>query len=196
MLASEGAMTDRWDRVSIDKADALWAWLDKSHQSETSYLLVTWKKAQQDKYVSREEVLDALLAYGWVDGRRYVLDDARTMQLICKRKQQKWTSSYRDRVAKLQAQGLMQPAGMQAVTQAKKQGTWLANEDADALICPDDLRHTLRQTNAEEWWDSAAPSYRRNLLRWVAAAKKDITRQKRCDAIAEACAQKRKIKNM
>ena len=46
------------------------------------------EKVQKDKYVSRDEVLDALLAYGWVDGRRYALDEHQTMQLVCKRKQQ------------------------------------------------------------------------------------------------------------
>ena len=46
------------------------------------------EKVKKDKYVSSDEVLDALLAYGWVDGRRYALDEHQTMQLVCKRKQQ------------------------------------------------------------------------------------------------------------
>ena len=81
-------MVDDLERVQIDTKKSLWEWLSTKHDSDKSYLLVTWKKSKKDKYVSRDEVLDALLAYGWVDGRRYALDEHQTMQLVCKRKQQ------------------------------------------------------------------------------------------------------------
>ena len=74
-------------KIFISSENELWEWLDMNHASEQSFLLVTWKKTNTDKYVSRDVVLDALLAYGWIDGRRYALDKDRTMQLICKRKQ-------------------------------------------------------------------------------------------------------------
>ena len=184
------------EKIEIASSDDLWDWLDANHHSDASYLLVTWKKATKDKYVSRDEVLDALLAYGWIDGRRYALDDARTMQLICQRQQQNWTHSYRERIAKLTDQGLMKPSGTSAVERAKRAGTWLANEAVDALICPPDLQQALDQYKARAWWEAAAPSYRRNLLRWLGTAKKEATRQKRRDEIAKACADGRKLKNM
>lgn len=189
-------VTYMMQQIEIDTSQALWDWLGAHQHSEESYLLVTWKKSVRDKYVSRDEVLDALLAYGWIDGRRYALDDDRTMQLICRRKQQKWTHTYRARIDKLTKAGLMQPSGLAAVAQAQQNGTWLVNEDIDALLCPPDLHLALRQQNATQWWEAAAPSYKRNLLRWLGSAKKDATRQKRCDEIAKACAEKRKIKNM
>lgn len=189
-------MKDSLERVQVDSSDDLWEWLSTHHKSNDSYLLVTWKKSNKAKYVSREQVLDALLAYGWIDGRRYALEDELTMQLICKRKQQKWTQSYRDRIEKLSTEGLMKPSGLTAVNEAKKKGTWLANQNVDALICPDDLVEALRRHNGSGWWDDAAPSYKRNLLRWLSSAKKEVTRQKRCSEIAKACAAGQKIKNM
>ena len=183
-------------RVEVSGSAALWDWLSANHQSGESYLLVTWKTSNQDKYVSRDEVLDALLAYGWIDGRRYALDEARTMQLIGPRKQQKWTKSYRDRVERLTVKGMMQPSGTRAVNEAKARGTWLANRDVDALICPPDLFQALQSQRAAEWWDSAAPSYKRNVLRWLSLAKRQETRDKRCAEIAQACSAGIKIKNL
>ena len=189
-------MIDELTKVQIDSADAFWEWLSINHQSPDSYLLVTWKKSNKIKYVSRDDVLDALLAYGWIDGRRFALDDERTMQLICKRKQQKWTQSYRDRINRLSAKGLMQPSGLAAVEDAKANGSWLANLDVDDLVSPSDLIEALKLYEGESWWEGAAPSYKRNILRWLSAAKKEETRQKRCLEIAKACGAGQKLKNM
>lgn len=189
-------MLDDLERVQIDTNQALWEWLSKEYESDKSYLLVTWKKSNKDKYVSREEVLDALLAYGWIDGRRYVLDENQTMQLVCKRKQQKWTKSYRQRIEKLTADGLMRPSGLKSVDEAKSNGDWFANVDVDELVCPDDLYGSLQSEDALSWWDAAAPSYKRNVLRWLASAKREETREKRIASIADACGAGLKIKNL
>ena len=187
-------MVDDFERVQIDSKKALWEWLSLNHNSDKSYLLVTWKKTNKDRYVSREEVLDALLAYGWIDGRRYVLDENQTMQLVCKRKQQKWTQSYRQRIEQLTADGLMKASGLKSVDAAKSNGDWFANVDVDELVCPNDLYHSLQTKDAVSWWDKAAPSYKRNVLRWLASAKKEETRQKRIAQIADACGAGLKIK--
>jgi len=189
-------MVDDLERVQIDSKEALWEWLSAKHNSDKSYLLVTWKKSNKDKYVSRDEVLDALLAYGWIDGRRYVLDENQTMQLVCRRKQQKWTQSYRHRIEQLIADGLMKPSGLKSVDAAKSNGDWFANVDVDELVCPNDLYQSLLSKDALSWWDTAAPSYKRNVLRWLASAKKEETRQKRIAQIADACGAGLKIKNL
>ena len=109
------------------------------------------------------------------------------MQLACKRKQQKWTQSYRDRVERLTHDGLMKPSGLKSVEKAKSNGNWFANVDVDDLVCPPDLHCSLQSKDAVSWWDKAVPSYKRNVLRWLASAKKEQTRQKRIVQIANAC---------
>ena len=101
--------------------------------------------------MSREEALDALLAYGWIDSRRYVLDEKQTMQLVCKRKQQKWTKSYRRRIEQLTVDGLMKPSGLKSVDAAKSNGDWFANVDVDELVCPNDLYRSLQTKDAVSW---------------------------------------------
>ena len=189
-------MSPDLNRIEVTSAQDVWDWLEIHHADSQSYLLVTWKASCPEKYVSRDLVLDALLAYGWIDGRRYALDENRTMQLICQRQQQKWTASYRARIEALTAKGLLQPSGLRRVAEAQEKGTWLVNEDVDQLICPDDLKHALMTHHAYDWWQAAAPSYRRNILRWLGSAKQPQTRDKRIEEIKTASMAGKKIKNM
>lgn len=76
------------EEIEITSKDQLWRWLAKNHAQTESVRLVTWKAAHPDKYVSCEEVLDALVAHGWIDGRRFKVDEKRTVRLISPRKQQ------------------------------------------------------------------------------------------------------------
>ncbi|MEO0494437.1 MAG: hypothetical protein AAF081_13595 [Actinomycetota bacterium] len=112
------------DRLEITTANELWSWLDANHHRDAGVLLVTWKAKHRDRYVSRDEVLDALLAHGWIDGRRYALDASRTMQLISPRRHQNWTESYRTRAERLTDEGQMRPPGSAAVAAAKAAGAW------------------------------------------------------------------------
>ena len=70
---------DRFARIEVRLAEDLWNWLEENHGTSESVWLMTWKAARRDRHVSREDVLDALVAYGWIDGRRLKLDADRTM---------------------------------------------------------------------------------------------------------------------
>ncbi len=188
---------DRFDRVEIAGTEELWAWLDAHHGQDESVWLVTFKAADRSRYVSREAVLDALIAYGWVDGRRMVLDQARTMQLISKRRTQDWAATYRARADRLIAEDRMQPPGLHAIEVAKRSGRWNAHPEVDALEVPEDLAAALTaRPGASNWFAAAAPSYRRNVLRWIAKAKRPETRAKRLDAAAAASAKGEKLPQM
>ena len=103
--------TDRFAKVVIASPDALRDWLMGNHGQAESVWLVTWKKHVGIRYLSREDVLDVLLCFGWIDGIRRRLNDDQTMQLISPRQQQAWAKSYKDRVEILEATGQMEQAG-------------------------------------------------------------------------------------
>lgn len=171
--------------LEITAEAQLWHWLDAHHAQPDSVKLVTYKAATPSKYVGREAVLDALVAYGWIDGRRFVVDDARTAQLIAPRKQQAWSQSYKDRAEALRKDGRMHPAGEAAIEASKHAGLWDFFADVDALIVAPDLAEALGGLST---WECYAPSYRRNVLRWIKLAKTAPTRAKRIAAAAEATA--------
>lgn len=189
--------TDNFEKVEVASAAALRDWLTAHHGQNDSIWLVTWKKHVPDKYVSVGEVLDELLCFGWIDGIRRKLDDDRTMQLIARRKTQHWTKSYKDRVAKLTAEGRMHPAGLQSVEDGKASGLWTFMDDVDALIPPDDLIAALRAAPpALERFETSPPAYRRNVLRWIKLAKTAPTRAKRLAQTADFASRNERIPQM
>ena len=50
---------------------------------------------------------------------------------------------------------------------AKHNGTWLANQNVDNLEAPTALLDALDMKTGLAWWQSAAPSYQRNVFRWL-----------------------------
>ncbi len=179
-------------RVELCSEAALWAWLEDNHTGPSVWL-VTWKAAHRDKYLSRDQVLDALIAYGWIDGRRMKLDDDRTMQLIAPRAQQAWARTYKDRAERLITEGRMRAPGLAALEAGKASGLWAVSDPIDDLVVPDDLRQALNDRQAAAWFDDAAPSYRRNVLRYLAGAKRVETRAKRIASISDHAARGQKL---
>jgi uncharacterized protein YdeI (YjbR/CyaY-like superfamily) len=177
--------TDKFAQIEIDAAPQLPQWLADHHAQTESVWLVTYKREAGEKYVSREAVLDALIAYGWIDGIRRKRDDGKTMQLISPRKHQRWAKSYKDRAAQLEAEGIMKEPGRAAIASAKQAGLWSELDHVDHLTVPPDLVAALRgEPPAEDNWQAFAPSYRRNVLRWIAIAVKPETRAARVEKVA------------
>ena len=171
---------DRFPHVEVRSADELRDWLAGHHDRDEAVWLVTWKKVVPERYVSSEQVLDQLVAHGWCDGVRRRLDDQRVMQLVSPRRTQPWAQSYKDRAERLQAEGRMHPAGAACVARAKETGAWDAHRDVDALLVPDDLAAALAaHPPATQEFAGFPPSIRRNVLRWIASAKRAETRQRR-----------------
>jgi uncharacterized protein YdeI (YjbR/CyaY-like superfamily) len=189
----KGIRTENFQKVEVQSAEELVEWLASHHPQAESVWLVTYKKSEPDRYVSRDEVLDALIAFGWIDGIRRKLDEERTMQLISPRKQQAWTQTYKDRADRLKRLGRMRSPGLAAIARSKGAGQWNASAPVDALIIPEDLAHALAaDPEAEDFFRNTAPSYQRNVLRWIANAKRAETRAKRiAQTVAQSAARKK-----
>jgi uncharacterized protein YdeI (YjbR/CyaY-like superfamily) len=189
--------TENFSSVEITNEQDLWIWLSNNFGSQESVWLITYKKSNTQKYLSREQVLDALIAYGWIDGIRRKLDDQRTMQLISQRKTQSWSATYKQRAERLVATGRMQPAGRDAITQSKRLGLWDVMQDVDALVVPDDLQILLnKDATVATYFETCPPSYKRNVLRWLKSAKTERTRQKRLHSIFTECKAENRIPQM
>ncbi|MDJ0824984.1 MAG: YdeI/OmpD-associated family protein [Rhodobacter sp.] len=178
--------TEDFAKVEVTSVAELRDWLTVHHAQEQSAWLVTWMKHAGDKYVSRWDVLDELLCFGWIDGIRRKLDDDRTMQLISPRKVQHWSKSYKDRVAALTEAGRMHAAGLRSVADGKANGLWHFMDDVDALILPEDLVAALRERPpALERFEAFSASSKRNMLRLIKLAKTPATRAKRIAQTAD-----------
>lgn len=86
----------------------------------------------------------------------------------------------------------MHPSGEAAIESGQASGLWDFFSDVDALIVPPDLKSTIDL----EKWDVLAPSYRRNVLRWIKLAKTEATRNKRIQTAVSATDKGNKIPHM
>jgi uncharacterized protein YdeI (YjbR/CyaY-like superfamily) len=192
--AARASAAEHFERVEVRSAAELRAWLAAHHARPEGVWLVTHRKHTGAAYVSRDAVLDELLCFGWVDGAGRKLDDDRTLQLISPRRTHAWTGSYRRRAARLDAEGRLAEPGRRAIALARASGGWEARPDVDALVVPDDLGDALAaRGDARAWWDAAAPSYRRNVLRWIAKAQRPETRARRVERVAELAERGEKV---
>jgi uncharacterized protein YdeI (YjbR/CyaY-like superfamily) len=189
--------SNRFEKVEIVNLGDLQFWLADNHDRNESVWLVRWKKHTPGKYVDRLDILDELICWGWIDGATRKLDATRTMQLIGPRKQHAWAQSYKDRAARLDACGRMQEPGRAVIARSKNLGLWNATTQVDQLLIPDDLRVELNNHAAAGcFFETAAPSYRRNVLRWLAMAKRPETRLKRIALIVAASAAHEKLSQL
>jgi uncharacterized protein YdeI (YjbR/CyaY-like superfamily) len=86
----------------------------------------------------------------------------------------------KDRVERLIAEGRMTAAGLEKVEAAKKDGSWNALDAIEALEIPTDLGGALDSfVHAREYFEAFPPSVKKNILTWIADAKKPETRAKR-----------------
>jgi uncharacterized protein YdeI (YjbR/CyaY-like superfamily) len=187
---------DRFEHVDVRSVDDLHRWLLAHHEQSEAVWLVTWKKAAPDRYVPHEQVLDELVAFGWIDGIRRRIDDERTRQLVSPRRTQPWARSYRQRAERLIADGRMHPSGLRRVEEARARGMWDVLEHVDDLIVPADLADALTaRSPAAEVFAGFPRSTRRNVLRWIASAKTEVTRSKRIGLTVAEAAEGRRVKS-
>jgi uncharacterized protein YdeI (YjbR/CyaY-like superfamily) len=186
--------TDKFEQIEITSHDQLRKWLLANHNQTESVWLVTFKKSATDKYVSRDEVLNELLCFGWIDGIRRKLDDTRTMQLISQRKVQHWAKTYKDRANQLIQEGRMHQSGLASIQAGKDSGLWNFLDDVDNLVVPNDLQKALNMDEvASQFFHNINDSSKRFVLRWIKLAKTQRTRENRIQKIAQLSAKREKL---
>ena len=97
------------------------AWLE-AHAAEATHLWVGFhKRGSHEPGITWPESVDQALCFGWIDGRRQSIDAVRYRIRFSPRKAGSiWSTVNVARVAELGAQGLMQPAGLEAFARRRE----------------------------------------------------------------------------
>jgi uncharacterized protein YdeI (YjbR/CyaY-like superfamily) len=178
--------TENFDKIEIRSASDLREWLVNNHAQTEGIWLITYKKSEKEKYVSRDEVLDELICFGWIDGIRRKLDNSRTMQLLTPRRVQHWAKTYKERANRLIEENKMHQSGFESIKQGKESGLWNFMDDVDNLVIPKDLEIALNKIEgAFDFFVNINDSSKRFVLRWIKLAKTDKTRNNRIEIIAK-----------
>lgn len=165
-------------------------WLAVHHASERGVWLCSWRPATGRPRCPYPEVVEEALCFGWIDATVNTLDDARGLQLVAPRRPKSgWTRLNRQRVADMEAAGLMADAGRRAVEVAKANGWWSRLDPAEDLIEPPDLAIALDADPAARIaWAGFPASPRKIMIGWVVTAERDTTRAKRIATIVAKAA--------
>jgi uncharacterized protein YdeI (YjbR/CyaY-like superfamily) len=157
---------------------------------EEGVWLITFRKASGKPRIEYDEAVEEALCFGWVDSKPNKLDEERAMLWFAPRKAGTgWSKLNKSRVEKLIASGLMTPAGLSKIEAAKKDGSWNALDNIEALKIPPDLAKALAANKtAQQYFNEFPRSVKRAILEWIASAKKPETRAKRIDETVSSAA--------
>jgi uncharacterized protein YdeI (YjbR/CyaY-like superfamily) len=173
----------------------LHTWLAEHHDTATELWLGFYKKGATETGITYAEALDEALCFGWIDGVRKRLDDARFMIRFTPRKPHSiWSAVNIARASQLSAQGVMRPAGLAAFEgrdRAKERQYTYEREERPL----DGAYERQFRANAKAWdfFQAQPPSYRRLAIGWVAGAKREETRQKRLATLIADSEQGRRL---
>ena len=185
-----GVMDDA-ERFEPGSLEQWSAWLAEHHASTPGVWLVSAKKSSGRQTYDYDDAVVEALRWGWVDSTQRGVDEQRSMMWFAPRRPQSvWTRNNKERVARLESEGRLEPAGRAQVEAAKANGMWTLMDDVEDLVVPDDLAAAVdAHPGSREQFDAFRPSVRKQILAWVVLAKKPETRAARIRATAEKAAQ-------
>ena len=186
-----GRHKDGREIVEVPDRAAWRRWLAERHEQRDAIWLVFHKRTSGGTSPSYDEAVEEALCFGWIDSTVNRLDDERSLQLFAPRKPRgTWSASNKERVARLEAAGLLAPAGLAAIERAKENGSWNALDAVERLEEPPDLSAALDATPAaREQWNGFSPSSRKAILWWIVSAKRPETRARRVEQTVRMAAQ-------
>jgi len=178
-------------RVPVSSAAELRAWLVDHHASSSGVWLVRPRPAPGRDAPTYDELIEELLAFGWIDGQYAPIDADTSMLWVTHRKARSgWSRLSKERVARVLASGRMTPAGAEVIAAAQADGSWTLLDDVEALVVPPDLAEALAALpGARENWDAFTPSSRKLVLTWIVTARRPTTRAARVTETARAAAE-------
>lgn len=164
---------------------AAWlAWLEKHHETSSGVWIELAKKNSGVRSVSRADVLEVALCYGWIDGQALSVDAERYRQRFTPRRpRSKWSKINCAAVERLNAEGRLAPAGVRAMEAAKADGRWdAAYASPRAITVPDDLQAALRKSpRARRFFEELDSKNRYAILYRLQDAKLPATRLRRLE---------------
>jgi uncharacterized protein YdeI (YjbR/CyaY-like superfamily) len=162
------------------------AWLEQHHATSAEIWLVLGKKDSGVQTVTLDEATEEAVCFGWVDSIMKRLDERTSALRFTPRKPKSvWSQSNVDRVRRLTAQGKMTPAGLAAVAAGKASGQWAAATQRDVLLAPPAELEAAFATRpgTRDGFARLPDSLKKQLIYWVASAKREETRRRRIDEV-------------
>jgi uncharacterized protein YdeI (YjbR/CyaY-like superfamily) len=162
--------------------------LKKNHANAPGVVLVYAKKHTGLSSLDWDEAVDEALCFGWIDSRRWRLDEQFFLQIFTPRRPKSaWSGLNKKRVERLIADSLMMPAGQAEIDRAKKLGLWTARDHIEAMVMPADFLTALaKSAKARAGFDASSPWSHKVCLYRLHAAKRPETRERYIKQLVDA----------
>jgi len=165
-------------------------WLEAHHETETEVHVGFYKKATGKQGMSWSQAVDQALCFGWIDGKVNRIDDERHRQRFTPRKPgSNWSNVNVEKMAKLEAEGLMTNAGRRVFEARREDRTGVYSFERDQPVeLPPEYAGGLTEA-ARSYLEQRPPWYQRASTHWVVSAKREETRSKRLATLVECSEQ-------
>lgn len=158
------------------------AWLRANHATTSEVWLRLYKKDSGTPSITWEQGVIGALCWGWIDGQAKPLDTISWLQRFTPRRAKSgWSTRNRDHVARLIAEGRMQPPGLAQVQAAQADGRWDAaySGPKDAEVPADFLAALKDHPDAQAFYATLNSTNRHAIYYRLHSAKRPETRAKR-----------------
>jgi len=184
------------EKLHVTNRDDWRAWLRKNHDIEKEVWLIYYKKHTGKPRIPYDDVVDEAICFGWIDSLVKRIDDEKFAQKFTPRKgKSRWSEANKRRARKMIEEGKMTKAGLAKIQEAEKSGEWFKKTSTSKeLVVFPELRKALESNKKALYnFNNLANSYKRNLIGWIASAKREETRERRLTEAIRFLEQNKKL---
>jgi len=169
-------------------------WFIANHAKAEDLVIRFYKTKTGKRSVTPQEALDEALCFGWIDGIRHGGEDTFTNRYTPRRPRSFWSTINIARVGELTEAGRMKPAGIAAFERRDQARTdRFVAERAAAKLTKGEENTIKANKKAWTFFQDVAPSYRRNVIHWIASARKPETRARRVATLIDYAARGKRV---
>jgi uncharacterized protein YdeI (YjbR/CyaY-like superfamily) len=188
-------MADDLPRILFETRGEFEQWMHEHHKTAPGVWLVVAKKGAPYSSITRDDLVEVGLMYGWIDGLVNGIDEHSFAQRFTPRRSRSvWSLRNVDIVARLTEAGMMQPRGQAEVDAAKADGRWDRAYAGRAEPQADFLEALAAHDGATEFYESLPRSIQFQIYHQIQTAVKPETRARRLEKfVAKIAARERPL---
>jgi len=170
-------------------------WLSTHHATEKELLVGFYKKVSGLPGISYKEAVDEALCFGWIDGVKHRVDEARYTHRFTPRKTSStWSLVNTRRIKELIALKRVAASGLDAFTRRDPKKTQLYSFENRPSVFDAGLERAFRtQTKAWAFFRAQPPGYQRLATFYVMSAKQQETRERRLAVLMKSSAEGKRL---
>ncbi|UCG44772.1 MAG: YdeI/OmpD-associated family protein [Candidatus Bathyarchaeota archaeon] len=174
------------EKLYVTNRDDWRVWLEQHHATKKEVWLICYKKHTGKPSIPYDVAVEEALCFGWIDSIVKRVDDEKFVRKFTPRKgRSKWSETNKKRARRMLKAGRMTKTGLERIDDAKSTGEWLRTAPPQTeLEVPKFILSALTANKkAHDNFNALAKGYKRQLVGWIASAKREETRRRR---LAEA----------